>query len=83
MLPRSVCKHNAAGLRRTRLIVAAWVFILIQSLSIEKIRLMAQEQESEQNFGAECGTYSLAVAASAAGIELDELAIVNGDYVRQ
>lgn len=65
------------------LIVASSFSVLVFSFSVTGMRLLAQDQESEPYFGAECGTYSLAATARAAGIELDKLAIVNGDYVRQ
>lgn len=81
MVSVSFRKINTAFSRMTKLIVAALLSILVNSSSVGTMRLLAQDQNSEPNFGAECGTYSLAAAASAAGIKLDDLSIVDGDYV--
>ena len=81
MYPISFTKNNTVRLFKTKLIVACAVTILVNLSFAGSIRLLAQETEFKPYFGAECGTYSLAAAADAAGIKFDKLAIVNGDYV--
>ena len=81
MFPFSFSKNSTVRLFRTKLIVASALSVLVNLSFVGSFRLLAQDMDVEAYFGAECGTYSLAVAAGAAGIDLDELAIVNGDYV--